>query len=127
MEPSLQASTMLGTSIRTRNEEYLVKSIYRQTLLATAILLMAANVTEAAKPPTILRTPDRGIQPQAVVDSKGVLHLIYFKGDPGNGDIFYVRRDPGQERFSSPIQVNSQAGSAIATGTIRGAQIALGK
>src|SRR6266853_1454763 len=68
-----------------------------------------------------VRTPNGGIQPQAVVDDQGVLHLIYFKGKSGAGDIFYLRQKPGEETFSSPIQVNSQPGSAIAVGTIRGA------
>jgi hypothetical protein len=76
---------------------------------------------------TLLRTPDGGIQPQAVVDARGVIHLIYLKGDPGGCDIFYARREPGKEGFSTPMRVNSQPGSAIAVGTIRGAQIALGK
>jgi hypothetical protein len=75
----------------------------------------------------VLRTPDQGIQPQAVVDGKGVLHLIYFKGDAAKGDLFYVRREPGKDRFSAPVHVNSERGSAIATGTIRGGQLALGK
>jgi hypothetical protein len=76
---------------------------------------------------TVLKTPHGGIQPQAVSDGKGVLHLIYFKGEPGAGDLFYVRRKPGSERFSIPLRVNSRAGSAIAIGTVRGGQIALGK
>ena len=75
----------------------------------------------------LMRTPDNGIQPQAIVDSQGTFHLIYFKGDPGAGDIFYARRAPGKKTFSDPIQVNSNPGSAIAVGTIRGGQIALGK
>jgi hypothetical protein len=74
-----------------------------------------------------LRTPNHGIQPQAVADAKGVLHLIYFKGDPGKGDLFYVQRKTDKHHFSEPVRVNSEAGSAIATGTIRGGQIALGK
>src|SRR5437773_2137483 len=76
---------------------------------------------------TFVRTPDGGIQPQAAVDSKGVVHLIYYKGESGGGDIFYVRQQPGQETFSKPIQVNSQPKSAMAAGTIRGAQLAIGK
>src|SRR5262249_43609235 len=51
----------------------------------------------------------------------------YFKGDPGAGDLYYVRREPGKTAFSDPLRVNSQAGSAVATGTIRGGQLALGK
>src|SRR5262249_16072338 len=52
---------------------------------------------------------------------------LYFTGAPGTGDLYYVRRDAGKERYSAPLKVNSVAGSAIATGTIRGGQIALGK
>jgi len=73
----------------------------------------------------LLRAPNGGIQPQAVMDENAVLHLIYFAGEPRNGDIFYLRREPGKE-FSAPWRVNSQPGSAVATGTIRGAQLALG-
>jgi hypothetical protein len=97
-------------------------------LLAFLALWAGATATARADPKvTALKTPNGGIQPQAVVDANGALHLIYFKGDAGAGDLFYVRRDVGQERFSPPIRVNSQAGSAIATGTVRGGQIALGK
>jgi hypothetical protein len=76
---------------------------------------------------TRLQAPGGGIQPQAVVDRQGTVHLVYFKGDPAAGGLFYVRRKPREGRFSPPIRVNSQPGSAIAMGTIRGGQIALGK
>ena len=74
-----------------------------------------------------LRVPEGGIQPQAVVDAKGGVHLIYFKGDPANGDIFYVKLSPDGAKFSKPIQVNSNAESAIAVGNVRGPHIAIGK
>jgi hypothetical protein len=61
------------------------------------------------------------------VDERGALHLIYLSGEPGASDVFYVRRAKGEAGFSAPLRVNSQPGSAIAIGTIRGAQIALGK
>src|SRR5262245_29797482 len=69
---------------------------------------------------TLLRVPDKGIQPQVAVDAKGVVHLIYFRGEPGHGDVFYVRSDD-DARFSEPLRVNSQPGSVIAAGSIRGA------
>jgi len=62
-----------------------------------------------------------------VVDENAALHLIYFKGDAAGGDIYYVRKAKGAAAFSQAMRVNSQPGSAIATGTIRGAQLALGK
>jgi hypothetical protein len=62
------------------------------------------------------------------VDAKGTLHLNYFKGnDATAGDLFYVRREPGSERFSEPIRVNSRPRTASAAGSVRGGQIALGK
>jgi hypothetical protein len=76
--------------------------------------------------PILTRVPNDGIQPQALNGADGTAHLLYYKGDPKAGDLFYVRR-PGASKFSDPIQVNSSPGSAIAIGTIRGAQIALGK
>lgn len=94
------------------------------------LLLWAPYLTPlAGEVPTValMRTPDDGIQPQAVVGADGVLHLIYFKGKPLGGDIFYVRKVRERDDFSSPIRVNSQPGSAIAVGTIRGAHLAVGK
>jgi len=43
------------------------------------------------------------------------------------GDIFYVRREAGEATFTEPVRVNSHPGSAIAMGTIRGAQLAIGQ
>jgi hypothetical protein len=73
------------------------------------------------------RVPNGGIQPEAGLDSRGVLHLLYFAGEPAGGDLFYVRSTDLGATFSTPIRVNSQPGSAIATGTIRGGQLALGR
>jgi hypothetical protein len=73
------------------------------------------------------RVPDGGIQPQVAVDDRGTVHLIYFRGDPARGDVFYVRSTDGGAAFSPAIPVNHQPGSAIATGSVRGAQIAVGR
>lgn len=89
-------------------------------LFAAMPLLQAAGVE-------LLRAPDGGIQPQAAVDARGVVHLIYFKGEPRGGDLFYVRRETGRDGFSKPMRVNSQPGSAVAVGTIRGGQLAIGR
>jgi len=93
----------------------------------TAILFLFARSFGFAGSVKLIPTPEGGIQPQAAVDAKGVVHLIYFKGDPKGGDIYYVRREPGAEQFSSPIQVNRQPHTAMALGTIRGAQLAVGR
>ncbi len=71
--------------------------------------------------------PDGGVQPEARVDARGGVHLIYLGGAPGTSDVFYIHRAPGQHDFSKPLRVNSIAGSAIALGTVRGAHLALGR
>lgn len=75
----------------------------------------------------LLKTPNRGLQPQAAIDSKGIIHLIYLYGDPAAADIGYSHKKPGESKFSPPVRVNSQPGSAIAIGTVRGAHLAIGK
>lgn len=89
--------------------------------------LAASGEEKAQAPVRVVDTPDGGIQPQAVVDGKGTVHLIYFKGEPGGGDIDYARMEPGKDAFGPPVRVNRKPGSAIAIGTIRGAQLALGR
>ena len=104
-------------------------------VLAWMACLIAPEMTEAtlmhgqdaAPRVRLIRTPDGGIQPQAVMDSHGTLHLIYFTGNANAGDVYYVRRESGKESFSNPLRVNSQPGSVIATGTIRGAHLAIGR
>jgi hypothetical protein len=66
------------------------------------------------------------MQPDVVVDGAGVVHLVYLAGEPSAADVFYSQLKDGGT-LSSGVRVNSEDGSAIATGTIRGAQIALGR
>src|SRR5205823_6583048 len=81
---------------------------------------IAASEHEVA----LLRVPDSGLQPRAVIDSTGV-HVVYFNGEPSHGDVFYTRLSNG--RFAPAVRVNTQAGSAIATGNVRGPSLALGR
>jgi hypothetical protein len=100
------------------------------SLVLTAPALQAADgdgKEDRAGKVTLLRVPGRGIQPQVMVDGKGVLHLIYFRGEPMHGDVFYVRSDDSGQHFTSPLRVNRHPGSVIAIGSIRGAHLALGK
>lgn len=107
----------------------------RHTLLLLTATCLAAAGWGVALPSTapggapvkavvLRRTPDGGIQPQATL-VKGTLHLIYFKGDPKAGDVYYVRSTDDGATFSKPLRVNSQPGSVIAIGNIRGAQLAV--
>jgi hypothetical protein len=98
-------------------------------LIPGAFLPAPVVAADGPMPPrvTVLDTPDGGIQPQAVIDANGTIHVVYFKGQPAGGDIFYSRLEPEKAAFTSGLRVNSETGSAVAIGTIRGAQLALGK
>jgi hypothetical protein len=94
--------------------------------LLTLSICPAAELDHARKV-ALVRVPDAGIQPQVAVDNAGVVHMIYFKGDPGEGDLYYVRSRDGGATFSAPLAVNSVRGSAVAVGNIRGAHLAIGR
>lgn len=93
-------------------------------LIFIAGVQVAQNASGKVK---LLRVPNNGLQPQAVIDERGVLHLIFFSGEPGGGDLFYLRRDAGKPDFTEPIRINNVLNSAVAIGTIRGAHFAIGK
>ncbi|HET6569088.1 MAG TPA: sialidase family protein [Rhodothermales bacterium] len=110
------------------NKKAKVLGVVVLLIVCVGVALAAAGGDErVASDVELVRTPDGGIQPQAVVDERGTVHLIYFKGDPKGGDVYYARRAPGDAAFSKPIRVNSEPGTAIAMGTIRGAHIAVGR
>ena len=99
--------------------------------LAMGVLTLGitgADMSRAAALPVVdvLRVPHGGIQPEVATGRDGAIHLVYFTGTPAAGDLYYASSADGGRTFSGPIRVNSQPGSAIATGTIRGAQVAAG-
>lgn len=83
--------------------------------------------SDAATAVKTVRVPDRGVQPQALVDTEGTVHVIYLGDEPGKANVYYVYQAAGADKLSKPVRVNSQPGSAIAIGSIRGAHLALGK
>ena len=103
------------------------------------LLLLIAWPTPAGRPTNfpdnlrgrskvkVIRVPGGGIQPQVVVDRDGVVHMVFLKGPDDASDIYYVRKGPRDSGFSKPIRVNSVPGSAMAVGSVRGAQIAVGR
>jgi hypothetical protein len=101
-------------------------STRREFLIRTAVAPAFCASAAVSEPVRVLSVPDNGIQPQIALADNG-LHLAYFSGDAKHGDVFYARSDDFGRTFSSRIRVNSQARSAIAIGSIRGAQISLGK
>ncbi|HWK12153.1 MAG TPA: sialidase family protein [Vicinamibacterales bacterium] len=104
-----------------------MKTLSACVLLFASALSASSSVGRGGEEVALVRVPHGGIQPEVAIDSKGALHLLYFAGEPRGGDLFYVRSTDDGATFSTPIRVNSQPGSAIATGTIRGGQIAVGR
>jgi hypothetical protein len=95
------------------------------------LIFWAATLLAAASPTgsnniSLIRVPGSGIQPQAVMDDRGTLHLLYYSGDRMHGDLFYVKSSDAGVTWSRPLRVNSEAGTAIAQGSIRGGQMAIG-
>lgn len=96
--------------------------------MATTLVRPSAKPERAAA--VVLQAlPEGGIQPQSAVDSKGRVHVVFFKGKPEAGDLYYYRYNvnSGPASASAPIRVNTQAETAIATGTIRTEQVAIGR
>jgi hypothetical protein len=109
-----------------RSDRSLFSSTRRRFLIGAAIAPALGAASPAKGLVRIVSVPSRGLQPQVAV-RESVVHLIYFVGDPKHGDVFYTRSEDFGEAFSSPVRVNSQEGSVIAIGAIRGAQISIGK
>ena len=97
-------------------------------LVLAAAGLQSGRLTGTPTPSVTRRSvPDRGIQPQGVVDERGTLHVVYFHGDAAHGDVFYAKSSDDGATFSAPLRVNHVLGSAIATGSVRGPHLALGR
>ncbi|MGK0190126.1 MAG: hypothetical protein ACI9R3_005946 [Verrucomicrobiales bacterium] len=95
--------------------------------LIFACLAAVAPLASGAPEVITTRAPEKGIQPVAESDAAGNVHVVYFQGDAAHGDLYYAVRPKGSSAFGKGIRVNSSDGSSIAMGTIRGAQLALGR
>jgi hypothetical protein len=103
------------------------------TLFACFVTTFVSSTPEKApatfleSPVTVVALPGGGIQPQAAVDDAGVIHVVYFTGKPAAGDLYYVKLRRNGAEASEPVRVNNITGSALATGSVRGAQMSLGR
>lgn len=97
-----------------------------RALLLPILALLGLAVAEAGAAVNIERLPEAGVQPHAIAVPDGSVHLICLAGEAKASDILYRRRTTAGG-WSAPVRVNSQPGSAVAIGTIRGPQLALGR
>jgi hypothetical protein len=91
------------------------------------VLHISAAARSSLPSVAVVTLPGGAIQPQAVVDAKDVLHVVFFRGTPAGGDLYYVTMGSDGHELTQPVRVNSIDGSALATGSIRGAQVSLGR
>ena len=96
-------------------------------VLSAAVLSAACGPVMLSDSITVLRLPEGGRLPRAVIDDGGTVHAVYFEGDPSGGDLRYVTRAPGASAWSEPWYVNSQPGTVVGIGPIDGGQMALGR
>lgn len=86
---------------------------------ATTITVLAAELKEGAAGTSetlvhLMATPDGGVQPRLVNDSKGGLHLLFFKKrlsnpDAREGNLYYRRYDADAGAWGGSVKVSSQA------------------
>lgn len=101
----------------------------RPLTLALLVACSAANAAAADEPRiTFLRLPEGCVQPQALADAGGRLHVVALRGEPQAAEVVYfTNARPGSADLAPPVLVADAASAAIAVGSIRGAQIALGR
>lgn len=95
---------------------------------ATAVSLAAGCAPPESFPARLViePVPGGGIQPQLAAGPDGIVHAVYFTGDPARGDIDYATRST-DGIWSPAVRVNTLAASAVALASVRGAQIAIGR
>lgn len=93
---------------------------------ACLLSLLIAFSIQAAEVRTE-RVPEGGVQPQIVNDASGTLHLVYLTGAAGGSNVRYAARKAGASAWGSSATINSTPDTAVAAGTIRGAQLTVGR
>lgn len=105
-------------SLRRRLKTGMFTSLWMLTL----VVLAGPARADAAGGVEVIQTPNGGIVPDAEVDGRGVIHLVYVSGE----DVCYVKSSDRGKTFSPPIRVNSEPGTAYG-GKYRGPDVAVGK
>lgn len=95
--------------------------------VALVSLMIVGSLIGDPAPVDVFRLPPGTLQPVGVTDAEGTVHWVWLQGEPGACDVYYQRWPDGNPVNTPTLRVNSQPGSAVAVGTIRGAQIALGR
>lgn len=82
-------------------------------ILSVGLPAVAADAPDASRV-RVKKLPGGGIQPQAVVDPQGVVHVVYLAGEPGGCDVFYTRLGPDDAELAWAESTGWQRGGALA-------------
>jgi len=99
----------------------------RKILIGCVILCAVTSLANAEINFDLIQTPNGGIQPRAVLDEQGTIHLIYYKPAGRMGNLFYVTRSSTASTWTDPVNVNTEPGNVVPNGSIGVAHMALGK
>jgi hypothetical protein len=91
------------------------------------MIQMLALVLLASPAVMVVHLPEGCIQPQAAVSPDGTVHVVYYRGPGDAANIYYSRLPPGASGLTPAVRVNSVPNSAGDVGTVRAAQIAVGR
>src|ERR1051325_1184529 len=109
--------------IRRRDPLTVRSSMVNHILAAGAIAALQATAL-SAPPVEALHLPEHPLQPRIALQDNSV-HLAYLTGDPRRCDVQYRAWAKDGKTFSDPVRANSQPGSAVAVGTVRGCELAV--
>lgn len=93
----------------------------RPFVASLALLWTASSL--AAGEVRVIAPPNQGAVPDAEVDGRGVIHLVYVSGE----NVDYVRSENSGRSFTSPVRVNSESGTVHPAHMFRGPDVAIGR
>ena len=76
-----------------------------QPFFVVGMILAGGRALTAADVVTV-KLPESTFRPQVVIDAVGTIHLVHAHLQK-RGDLFYARKEVGEDDFSAPIRVNS--------------------
>ena len=94
-----------------------------RSTLCVVLLLVSFLAAPAAERVQVVRTPGNGSVPDAEIDQAGTVHVAYVVGQ----DAFYAKSTDAGKTFTTPLRINSEAGSVHPPNMFRGPDVALGK
>jgi hypothetical protein len=94
------------------------------TILFIVPLLTTGSASTETHPQdvTTLRVPNEGQNPELAIDARGILHLVYGRGN----DAWYTQSANRGRTWREPVKINSHP-AIVTVGGERGPRLALGK